>query len=91
MFNTKMQYNVLSYKSALRNIRVWLQVMLSYLFIAAIIATLTCAYLTEINATVITVCLILGALIGGYQAEAIRKKVGLHQYALQLHQQRDLH
>ena len=67
--------------------KVWLHVILTYVFIAAIVATLICAYLQEINQIVITVLLLLGGLYGAFKAESIRKSTGLLQYKtrLQLH------
>jgi|GEM_PF-1876732 len=70
--------------------RIWLHVMLSYMFIGAIIATLVCAYLQEINEAMITVSLLVTGLYGGLKAEKIRKTSGLVNYSRQLKSHRDL-
>lgn len=69
--------------------KVWLQIILSYMFIFAIIATLICAYLQSVNTIVISASLIIGGVYGFYMAEKIRTNLGLiaHQAKLE-HQQR---
>ena len=63
---------------------IWLKIIFSYLFISTTITTLICAYLQEINASVITIGLIFGGLYGLYQAEKIRGKYGLIKYHQQV-------
>ena len=64
--------------------KVWLHVTLTYVFIAAIVATLICAYLQEIDAIVITVLLLIGGLYGSFKAESIRRTSGLLTYKTKL-------
>lgn len=67
-------------KSLLIESFIWLQIVLSYMFIGGIIATMVCAYLQETNSLVITVSLILSASYGVVKAEQIRKNIGLKQH-----------
>ena len=75
-----MQNKFLAINLFYKQAKVWLHVTLTYVFIAAIIATLFCAYLKEVNQTVITVLLILGGLYGSFKAKNVRKSTGLLQY-----------
>jgi hypothetical protein len=67
-------------KSFLIKTLIWLQIILSYMFIGGIIATMVCAYLQETNSLVITISLLLSASYGVLKAEKIRRSIGLKQH-----------
>jgi tetrahydromethanopterin S-methyltransferase subunit E len=70
--------------STLKKTQVWVQIMLSYTFISAIIATLICAYLQESKLTVIFPLLLIGSSYGVIKAESIRKSMGLVHYQMKM-------
>jgi len=70
--------------------RIWLHIMLTYMFMAAIVATLFCAYISEVNLLVISVSLALGGLYGSYKAEKVRNKTGLLSYSKKMASHQDL-
>ena len=71
--------------------KVWLHVTLTYVFIAAILATLICAYLQEVNQAVITALLIVGGLYGSFKAESVRKSTGLLEYKTKIELQHSIY
>lgn len=66
--------------SNFKQIALWLRLLLSSIFLAALIATLLCAFIGATNVMIIASCLLIGAIHGVYNAESIRTGIGFYQY-----------
>ena len=78
--NTAMTFEPNQQISKWQSVKAWAHIMLSYVFVSALVATLICAYQQQANIFVITIFLVLGAAYGTFKAEQTRKTVGLGRY-----------
>ncbi len=83
---TNQQSQILLNHTSLRAIYIWLRIALSYCVIGAVITTLVSAYIQETHLIVITLIMATFLAIGAYQAEVIRRHIGLNQYLDKLSQ-----
>ena len=68
----------------------WLRIVLSYCVVGALLVTLSAAFFQKSNAALIISIMFSSLVIGIYSAEKTRRKTGLKQYKIKLHQQKHL-
>lgn len=68
----------------------WLRIVLSYCVVGALLVTLSAAFFQKANAALIISIMFSSLVIGIYSAEKTRRKTGLKQYKIKLHQQKHL-